>query len=29
LPRERDHGDVLEKAAGYVLQYASQPVLSV
>lgn len=29
LPRERDHGDVLEKTAGYVLQYASQPVLSV
>jgi len=30
VPRERDdHGDVLEKAAGYVLQYASQPVLSV
>jgi len=30
VPRERDeHGDVLEKVAGYVLQYASQPVLSV
>jgi nucleotide-binding universal stress UspA family protein len=29
LPREREHGDVLQKAAGYVLQYASQPVLSV
>jgi nucleotide-binding universal stress UspA family protein len=30
LPNERDeHGDVLEKAASYVLQYASQPVLSV
>ena len=30
LPNEGDeHGDVLEKAAGYVLQYASQPVLSV
>lgn len=29
VPREREHGDVLEKVAGYVLQYASQPVLSV
>jgi len=29
VPREHEHGDVLEKAAGYVLQYASQPVLSV
>ncbi|MFW5903509.1 MAG: universal stress protein [Halolamina sp.] len=32
IPREsmaEDHGDVLEKAAEYVLLYASQPVLSV
>jgi nucleotide-binding universal stress UspA family protein len=29
VPREREHGDVLEKVASYVLQYTSQPVLSV
>jgi nucleotide-binding universal stress UspA family protein len=29
VPRERPAGEVLEKAAEYVLLYASQPVLSV